>query len=130
MMARESVVYEMALQQTVVLTVRASEHLPDPSLVTACAIEAIDHSDDSTETWPSTIAEATTAALTIHVQPPPASVVAGRRYTVRGTVSIGAASYPLIPCGLVARLCGACASSGSRALHPALRRQSLRGSLS
>ena len=47
--------YELALQQTVVLTVRASEHLPDPSLVTSCTVEAIDHSDDSTETWPASL---------------------------------------------------------------------------
>lgn len=102
-MAREAYVYEMELQQTVVLTVRASDHLPDPSLVTDCSVEAIDHSDDSTETWPASIAEATSVSVVIHASPPPASIVAGRRYTVRGTVSVGATEYPLNPCGLTAR---------------------------
>lgn len=102
-MARESALYEMDLQQTIALYVYPSNALLDTSTITDCAIEAVDHSDDSVETWPSSVSTATEEKATIHVLPPPSSIVAGRRYTVRGTVSVGATQYPLTPCGLTAR---------------------------
>lgn len=63
-MKNTATIYEMDLQQTVLVTVAASDAIPDCTEISGCSVQAVDDSTGALESgWSASVASAATVVL-------------------------------------------------------------------